>query len=221
MAVVVITGANRGVGLGLTKTYSARGDHVIACVRQTSKELEATGAEVHTGVDLRDRAAIIDFSSSIPADTIDLIVNNAAIFVDRGPVEDTDIEVIEEELRVNVLGPLLLTRDLLNALRDGGKIAFVSSAIGSIEENELGLYYGYRMSKASINMIVKNLSNDLWSRKISTIAIHPGFVRTRLTDFAGEWSIEEAAEGMVKQIDRLTLDTSGTFWHQNGRQIAW
>ncbi|MGI9371544.1 MAG: SDR family NAD(P)-dependent oxidoreductase [Hyphomicrobiales bacterium] len=120
-----------------------------------------------------------------------------------------------------MLGPLQLTRDLLGALKDGGKIAFISSSMGSIEENELGLYYGYRMSKTSINMIVKNLSNDLWAREISTIAVHPGFVRTRLTDFAGEWSVEEAADGVIKQIDRLSMDTSGTFWHQNGRQIAW
>ncbi|MGI9484162.1 MAG: SDR family NAD(P)-dependent oxidoreductase [Hyphomicrobiales bacterium] len=178
MAVVVITGAIRGIGLALAQHYCARGDEVIACVRQISDELVKTGAEIHEGVDLGEGAAISAFCDGMKERAIDVLISNAGIFNDRGPIEEVDVETVRDELNVNVLGPLQLVRDLLPVIHEGGKIAFITSAMGSLEENETGLYHGYRFSKVSINMLAKSLSNELWDRMIATVAVHPGYVKT-------------------------------------------
>jgi NAD(P)-dependent dehydrogenase (short-subunit alcohol dehydrogenase family) len=153
--------------------------------------------------------------------SVDNLIHAAGIFTDRGLVDELDFDAMHEEIEVNVIGPLRLTKGLLPNMKEGAKIAFISSAMGSIEENELGTSYGYRVSKASQNMIVKTLSNDLWSRMIAAVSIHPSYVKTEITGFSGHWEPADSARGIVARIDKLSMDTSGTFWHQNGRQFPW
>jgi NAD(P)-dependent dehydrogenase (short-subunit alcohol dehydrogenase family) len=185
VSLVVITGANNGIGLALTRHYRERDEDVVACVLENSSELKATGAEVHNQVDLRDKRSIDKFCNKMAKRSVDNLIHAAGIFTDRGLVDELDFDAMHEEIEVNVIGPLRLTKGLLPNMKEGAKIAFISSAMGSIEENELGTSYGYRVSKASQNMIVKTLSNDLWSRMIAAVSIHPGYVKTEFTGFSG------------------------------------
>jgi NAD(P)-dependent dehydrogenase (short-subunit alcohol dehydrogenase family) len=221
VSLVVITGANCGIGLALTRQYCERGDEVIACVRSSSTELKSTTAEIHDGIDLCDRDAIQVVCERMTSRPIDILINNAAVCLNRDLVEEQDLDAAGEEFQVNALGPLQLTMGLLPAMKPGAKIIFISSSLGSIEENEFGGSVGYRMSKAAANMFVKTLSNELWSQMICAAAIHPGFVKTRMTKFAGDWEPEDAARGTIARIDKLTMDSSGTFWHQGGRRVEW
>jgi len=221
VSVVVITGANCGIGLALAEQFTKRGDDVIACVRSNSPELKATGAEIYDGIDLCDGEAIQGFCEKIAGRPIDILVNNASTYNDRNLVEDIDVDAVRKEFETNVLGPLQLTKGLLPEIVKGGKIVFISSSLGSIEENETGSSVGYRMSKSATNMLAKTLCNELWERFISTTTIHPGIVPTKMSEFSGIRLPEDAAKGVISRIDKLSLDTSGMFWHQDGRQILW
>ena len=110
---------------------------------------------------------------------------------------------------------------VLPNLVDGAKIAIVTSRMGSIADNTSGGYYGYRMSKAAVNMAGVSLAHDLRSRGVSVAILHPGFVRTGMTDGQGNIDPPQAVQGMLARIDALNLDTTGTFWHQNGETLPW
>ncbi len=220
MATTVITGANKGIGLELTRQLAKRGDRVIAAVRSASPELAATGAEIHEGVDVKDDKAVSDLAEKLSGTQIDLLINNAGILT-RETLEDLDWEAIRTQFEVNTLGPLRVTAALLKNLAQDAKIAIVSSRIGSMTDNSSGGRYGYRISKAAVNMVGVNLANDLRERGVAVIILHPGYVRTGLTGMNGDIDPDQAAAGLIARIDDLTLQNSGSFWHANGERLPW
>jgi NAD(P)-dependent dehydrogenase (short-subunit alcohol dehydrogenase family) len=219
MGTVVITGANRGIGLELARQLSARGEMVIALCRKASEELRKLGVRIFENVDVTNRHALQAVSRELGQTKIDTLINNAGIMLDE-PFPDLDFDAIRKQIEVNTLGPLLVLSTLRDHLGQGSKAIFITSRMGSIGDNQSGGYYGYRMSKAALNMAAVNLSHDLRSAKIAVAVLHPGMVATRMTGNHGI-PVEEAARGLIARIDELTLATSGGFWHANGERLPW
>lgn len=219
MATVLITGCNRGIGLQLCTQYSARGDDVIAVVRTSNPELDALPVRVITGVDVGDGASMSVLKDAIGDQNIDILLNNAGIL--RGDsLERLDYEAMEEQFRINTLGPLRITEALLPNLSSGSKLAIVSSRVGSIEDNTSGGHYGYRASKTAVNQIGMNLKHDLAPRGISVALLHPGLVATEMTGGQGI-TPKESAQGLINRIDDLNSENSGGFWHAEGYSLPW
>lgn len=216
----VITGGNRGIGLELVKLYQERGDQVYVICREGNSELERLGVQVINGVDLTKSESIRTIQKRLSDIHIDLLINNAGIF-ENETLENLNFETIEKQFIVNSIAPLHIADALLPLVRQGGKLAFLTSRMGSISDNTSGAYYGYRMSKAALNAAAKSLAIDLVSREIPVVLLHPGFVKTKMTDYQGDITPKEAAAGLFKQIDRLNLDTTGSFFHSNGEKLPW
>jgi len=219
MATIVITGCNRGIGLQLCTQYSARGDDVIAVVRTSNPELDALPIRVVTGVDVGDAASMTVLKDAIGEQSIDILLNNAGIL--RGDsLDNLDYAAMEEQFRINTLGPLRVTEALLPRLGSGSKVAIISSRVGSIEDNGSGGNYGYRASKTAVNQIGTNLKIDLAPRGIAVALLHPGLVATEMTGGSGI-SPKDSAEGLIKRIDDLNIGNSGGFWHAEGYSLPW
>lgn len=220
MATVLITGASRGIGLELARQYRDRGDTVVAACREATPELEALGVRVVEGVDVTDDSAVARMASALDGEPLDVLVNNAGVLSVES-LDDLDLDRIRRQLEVNSLGPLRVTVALRDRLRPGAKVAIVTSRMGSVDDNTSGGYYGYRMSKAAVNMAGRSLAVDLKGRGVAVAILHPGFVRTDMTGHQGNVDPAESAAGLIARIDELTVDTSGRFWHANGEPLPW
>jgi len=217
---ILITGANRGIGLALTEIYLQRGDKVIAVCRETTDELSKTGATIIENIDVTDAANVKTLQLAMQGKSIDILINNAGIFKNE-TLEAMDFDNVAEQLSINAIAPLRITTALLDNLPAGSKIGLITSRMGSIADNSSGGYYGYRMSKAALNAAGKSLANDLKARDISVAILHPGFVSTRMVGFNGEVTPEHSAQGLVARLDALNIATTGTFWHANGEVLPW
>ena len=217
---VLVTGANRGIGLALTQHFTARGDRVIGVCRKSSDALEATGAQVEAGIDVGDEAAVAALAKRLPDARIDTLVCNAGI-LERDSLADPGFEGVRRQFEVNALGPLRVVHALRDRLADGAKVALITSRMGSVEDNTSGGYYGYRASKAALNAIGKSLAIDLAPRGIAVVLLHPGYVATDMVGGSGDISPEQAAKQLIERIDELGPKTSGTFRHSNGATLPW
>ena len=223
MANVVITGANRGIGLELTKLFAARGDKVTAVCRESSAELDDIADQIVSGIDVTDETAVAGLQTMLAElldGPLDILVNNAGIFLNE-TLDDMDLDSIRRQLEINTLAPLNMVHSLLPLLTEGSKIANITSRMGSVADNTSGAYYGYRASKAALNAVGKSLAMDLKPEGIAVAQLHPGFVQTRMVGFNGDITPAEAAAGLLARIDELTLDNSGGFWHSNGQLLPW
>ncbi|MGC6482227.1 MAG: SDR family oxidoreductase [Synechococcus sp.] len=221
MAVVLVTGANRGIGLEYCHQLQARGDQVIAVCRQVSSELKALGVQIEDGIELTDQASTADLLGRLHGVRLDAVILNAGVLQSVG-LEDLDPESIRRQFEVNALAPLLLARDLVPRMACGSKLVLMTSRMGSIDDNSSGGSYGYRMSKVALNMAGKSLAIDLAPRGIAVAILHPGLVQTRMINFNPNGiAPEHAVRGLLARIDALTLETSGSFWHSNGEVLPW
>ena len=221
MDTVLVTGANRGIGLELVRQHTARGDSVIAAVRSRADVLEAIeGVRIIDGVDVSDGDAILALADRLEGVSIDRLINNAGILT-RETLDALSFERILRQFEVNALGPLRVTAALLPCLGPGAKVGVITSRMGSIADNTSGARYGYRMSKAAVNMAGVSLAHDLKDRGIAVALLHPGFVRTAMTGHQGFIDAPEAAAGLIARLDDLTLETSGGFWHAQGERLPW
>jgi len=216
----VIIGANRGIGLELSRQLADRGWRITAVCRRPSAELQALDVQVIEGVDVTDAASLDRLASALGRDSTDLLINNAGV-LQNVSLDTLDPAAIRRQFEVNALGPLRVTRALLPTLRKHAKLALISSRMGSIADNDSGGSYGYRMSKAALNAAGKSLAHDLAGRGISVAVLHPGYVRTDMTGHRGLIDVDEAASGLLDRIDALSLDNSGTFWHSSGEVLPW
>ncbi len=219
MTTVLITGANRGIGLEFSRQLTERGDEVIALCRAASPELTALGVRVFEGVDVTDRASLEVVSQELGDTPVDILINNAGVLTGE-TLADLDFDRIRTQFEINALGPLLVTSVLSSHLRKGSKIILMTSRMGSIDDNGSGNYYGYRMSKAALNMAGVNLAHDFRSKGIPVGILHPGMVATEMTGRNGV-PVAESAKDLIARIDELQLDTSGVFQHANGEQLPW
>jgi len=221
MSLAIVTGANRGIGLALTRALRTRGSAVLAACRSSSPALEATGAEVVTGVDVASDEGLSALTQAVGDRAIELLIHNAGILIWGDTLGALDVAGIRKQFEVNALGPLRLTDALRGNLRSGSKVALVTSRMGSIEDNSSGGRYGYRMSKAALNMAGKSLAIDLRPSGVAVAILHPGMVKTDMVGGGGQVEPEEAAAGLLARVDALTLETSGGFWHANGERLPW
>lgn len=220
MARILVTGGNRGIGLELVRQFMERGDDVIAMCRSSNADLDATGARIIDGVDVSDDAGVARLAAALEGETIDVLVNNAGI-LRSDSLDSVDFDTMLEQYRVNTIGPLRVTRALLGNLESGAKVGIVTSRVGSIEDNSSGNNYGYRCSKTAANMVGMNLHHDLSPRGIAVMLLHPGYVATDMTSGSGYVTPVESAAGLIKRMDELSLETSGTFWHAEGYELPW
>ena len=220
MKTALITGANRGIGLALCKTYLAQGWKVIGLCRTASPELTASGARVIAGVDVTDAQALAHLVETLEGESIDLLINNAGIFLHEA-LGEIDYHNVQQQFLINAEAPLRVTEVLLGNLSAGAKIAFITSRMGSIADNSSGGYYGYRMSKAALNAAAMSLTRDLKPRGIAVAILHPGYVQTAMVNFGGDISADESAHRLSQRIANLTLENSGSFWHSNGDTLPW
>jgi NAD(P)-dependent dehydrogenase (short-subunit alcohol dehydrogenase family) len=216
----LVTGANRGIGFEFCRRLHERGDAVIAVCRTTSGDLAAVGCRVIEGIDVASPDAGDTLSEALGQTAVDVLVNNAGILT-RDVAEPFDLDSAREQFEVNTLGPLRITSALLPRLQAGAKIGFVSSRAGSIGDGPSGGLFGYRMSKAALNMAGANLAHELAPRGIHVVLLHPGFVRTGMTGGAGSVDAAEAAGGLIARLDELDASQSGRFFHATGEEIPW
>lgn len=220
MANVCITGANRGIGLELARQYRERGDQVVVACRSASDGLRELGVEVVEGVDVADNESVAGLVERLDGRRLDVLVNNAGILSDES-LQDLDFDRMRRQFEVNSLGPLRVTAALRHNLGPGSKVAIITSRMGSIADNTSGGRYGYRMSKAAVNMAGRSLAHDLSDAGVALAILHPGFVRTDMTGHQGLVDPPESASGLIARIDELSLETSGSFWHANGEELPW
>lgn len=221
MAITVVTGANRGIGLALARSLKSRGQVVVAACRTSSKALEQTGAEVVTHVDVSKDEGIARLKEAIGQRRIALLINNAGVLVWGDSFGNLDLQGMRKQFEVNALGPLRCTTALRANLERGSKVALITSRMGSIDDNSSGGAYGYRASKAALNMIGKSLAVDLEPHGVAVALLHPGMVKTDMVGPHGQVEPEVAAEGLLARIDELTLANTGGFWHANGEPLPW
>ena len=220
----VVTGANRGIGLELSRQLSARGDTVIGTARdpESASDLAALGVRVEA-LDVESPKSMAAFSKKLKGTPIDLLVHNAAMGVAGPAVERVTAEDVESHFRVNALGPLLLTQALLPHLRAGARklVVAISSGLGSIGENSTGGWVAYRIAKSALHQVMRTLSAELSKEGLSFVLISPGWVRTRMGGQEAPLAPEESVRGVLKVIDRLTPKDTGKFFSERGREIPW
>ncbi|MEO1576061.1 MAG: SDR family oxidoreductase [Pseudomonadota bacterium] len=220
---VVISGANRGIGLALCRDYLNQGAKVIALCRSPSDALAASGAKVIDGVDVCDPAGLSTLAERLDVPAIDVLINNAGVLFEDS-LEHMDAQAIEHmrtQFEVNTLGPLHLTLALRPLLKKGSKAAIITSVMGSMTDNTSGGYYGYRASKAAVNMVGRSLAVDLRDDGIIVGLVHPGYVRTDMTGGNGHIEPQESARGIARVIADLTAERSGEFRHSSGDELPW
>ncbi|SET58312.1 short chain dehydrogenase [Marinobacter segnicrescens] len=218
--VVVITGANRGIGLELARHYAQEGCEVIGVCRQSSDDLVDVAAQVIDGVDVTTDAGIEKLKAGLAGKSIRLLINNAGLLQDE-QLGSIDFDSIRTQMEINAYAPLRVAQALVPQIPEGGKIANITSRMGSIADNDSGGRYGYRASKAALNAFGKSLAMDLKPKGIAVAQLHPGYVKTRMVNFGGLISPEESARGLAERIARLDLENTGSFWHSNGEELPW
>jgi NAD(P)-dependent dehydrogenase (short-subunit alcohol dehydrogenase family) len=226
----LVTGANRGIGLEFVRQLAARGDTVDAVARkpQESSLLQELGqrfptlVRLHTA-DVASDANVRALASAFENVGVDVLINNAGVMGRMGPLSDVDLEDVMKTFQVNAVGPLRLARALLPALRRGKarRIVHITSKLASIDDNKSGGMYGYRMSKAALNMASRTLAAELRSEEVVSTVVHPGWVKTDMGGPGALLSAEESVKGMLQVIDGLTLEHSGRFFGHTGEEVPW
>jgi len=216
---VLVTGANRGIGLELCRQLTLRGDEVVAVCRKASDPLRSLSLRIIDGVDVNDSDSVNTLSATLAGMKLDWLINNAGILSVES-LDSLDFDAMERQFKVNSLGPLRVTAALLPNLGTGSKVGIITSRMGSVEDNTSGGYYGYRMSKAAVNMAGMSLARDLKEQNIAVALLHPGMVATDMTGGRGV-TPEHSASGLIQRMDTLDLERSGVFWHAEGEQLPW
>jgi NAD(P)-dependent dehydrogenase (short-subunit alcohol dehydrogenase family) len=206
--------------LELCRQLHERGDAVIAACRRSNPGLDGLGVRVIDGVDVTDDASVAGLRNALDGEKIDVLVNNAGI-LRADTLDSVSYDDMIDQYQVNTIGPLRVTRALLDNLADGARVAIVTSRVGSIADNGSGNNYGYRCSKTAANMVGMNLHHDLSPRGIAVGLLHPGYVATDMTGGAGIATATESARGLVQRLDELNLGNSGHFWHAEGYELPW
>lgn len=226
MPTLLITGANRGIGLELTRRYAADGWRIIATCRdpKDATALKAIRGDVTIeALDVTDYKAVDALAKKYDGQAIDLLLNNAGIYGNRdGALQVSDFDVYLKVLQVNSVAPMKLALAFLPHLKAGkaAKIATISSRMGSIGSGGGGSYV-YRASKAAINAAMHNLALDLKSSGISVIVLHPGWVKTDMGGTGADIDVQTSASGLQKVINSVAIRDTGKFFNYDGGEIPW
>lgn len=226
MATFLIIGADRGIGLAICRQLAARGETVVAACLGRGEACDGPGIEVIPEIDVTSGAAVARMAGALAArdGRIDRLVHVAGV-LGLDALGSLDFDDVRRQIEINAIGPLRAVEAALPHLAADARVGIVTSRVGSLADNGTGQMYAYRVSKAGANMVALNLHHDLSKRGIAVAALHPGMVATDLTkDIPGDFDYiapEEAAEGLIRRMDALTLETSGRFWHANGEELPW
>ncbi len=229
---IVLTGANRGLGLELARAFAERGDTVVAGCRTPSAatELQAVTQHVHA-VDMGDEASIAAFAGAVGDRPVDVLINNAGIDARNLGAADGERDVLLQpydhfigQLTVNTWGPLALVRCLLPNLcaAANGRVVNVSSQVGSMEVGAtMGRDLGYSVSKAALNMVTVKLAMRLRGEGVTAIALHPGYLKTDMGGANAAMEPGEAAAAIAALVDALSIDDTGSFKRWDGTTHPW
>lgn len=226
---VVLTGANRGIGLALAKALLQRGATVHAGVRQPQQAealhalaKDSPGTLTVHALDVTDEMSVVAFVDALPQGEVDLLINNAGVNLDHGTdVTNVPSEVLMKSFDCNTVGPLRLIQRLLPSLHKSArpKVANISSIMGSIADNGQGGVVAYRASKTALNMVTKCLA--LADERTVYLTMHPGWVQTRMGGERAPVEPDASAEGLLKQIAAAGPRDSGTFLRFDGKVAPW
>lgn len=230
MTTILITGANRGIGLALTSGFLRQGEQVIATAREPEQaaELQALAAEYPSALfieqmDVADQASVEGVAASVGAktDRLDVLINNAGVFPEDGDerLEELSLEQLETAFAVNVVGAARVSQFFLPHLRksDRGRIVNMSSGAGSITDKTDSRHYCYSVSKAALNQFSRALAAELKPENIIVVPITPGWVKTDMGGERAELTPEASAASLVKTINKLTMKQAGLFLDRHGR----
>ncbi len=220
---IVITGANRGIGLALARRYSARGDEVHGTAREPdrAKELAALPGVVVHRLDVRSDASVAAFAKELGGAGVDVVVNNAGVGHWEG-LSDFDPKVALELFDTNAVGAVRVTRALLSMLKKAeGKVFLVSSGMASIADNQMGGAFAYRMSKAALNMAGRTLAIELTKDRVACIVVEPGWVKTDMGGKGASISPDESASQLGEIIDTRGMESTGKFFRRDGTEFPW
>ncbi|KAJ1513648.1 hypothetical protein HMI56_002029 [Coelomomyces lativittatus] len=219
---VLITGANRGIGLALAKQFKSKGHNVIGTSRNVTGDAIGELRKVATAIvplDLNDEYSIESLLNHLTAfRQIDILVNNSGVY-ERDTLESVNMDTMHSSFQINTVGPLLVSKTLLPKLASNSKLIQMTSRMGSIADNSSGGSYSYRASKAALNMVNKSLALDLPNH--ICVALHPGYIQTRMTGGHGEMSPDLCAEKLVNLILGFDSTCSGKFFHRDGQELEW
>ena len=226
MPTVLITGANRGIGLEFARQYAEAGYRVHAACR-TPESADALGSlgkgvKLHA-LDVTDHGRIEALADGLEGEAIDIVINNAGIYGDQQELGKIDYAAWEEVMRVNTLAPLKMAECFLPHLEAGKMkmIASLTSRMGSIAENDAGGVYIYRSSKAALNAAARSLALDLAPRGITVIVFHPGWVKTDMGGAGALIDAETSVGGMRAVIAGAGPKDSGRFFNYDGTEVPW
>jgi NAD(P)-dependent dehydrogenase (short-subunit alcohol dehydrogenase family) len=229
-ATILITGANRGIGLTLTEQFAADDWQVLACCRNPADagqlQLLAEGnptIEIHA-LDVTDYKQMATLADQLGNRAIDILLSNAGIYGSKGVgFGEVDAKEWRQVLEVNTIAPFMLVQTFVEQVAASQQklVAVISSKVGSIADNSSGGSYVYRSSKTAVNQVVKSLSIDLSSRDISVISLHPGWVQTDMGGPNAEISPDESVSGLKSILQSADLSQSGQFIEFNGNSIPW
>jgi NAD(P)-dependent dehydrogenase (short-subunit alcohol dehydrogenase family) len=228
MHTVLITGANRGIGLEFTKQYAADGWQVLACCRhpQSALDLQALAQANHNikiyGLDVTDFAQIDALALQLRHESIDLLINNAGVYPSSS-FGDVDYDAFAQGFKINSMAPLKMTEAFVQHITRSQlkQIATLSSKMGSIDDNGSGESYSYRASKCAVNMVMKSLSIDLKPYGISVVTLHPGWVQTDMGGSNAMINTQTSVTGLRKVITDTHLSNTGRFVAYDGKPISW
>jgi NAD(P)-dependent dehydrogenase (short-subunit alcohol dehydrogenase family) len=230
MQTILITGANRGIGLALTRSFLQAGDNVIATCRDPAQAtqlqaLTSSGQLTVLPLDVSSSTSLSAFAQQLQGQTIDVLVNNAGVM--GGPhqgLHDMDYEAWQHTFQVNTLAPLHLTSLLLPNLQRStrARVVTVSSQMGAFNLNmgSTGLY-AYRSSKSAVSKVMQVLAQELQPQNIIVCPVHPGWVKTDMGGANAQIEPDVSAAGLHKLINGLTLEQSGRFWTWEGKEHVW
>ena len=226
MPTVLITGANRGIGLEFARQYAAESWRVHAACRDPGKavELKAIAGDVSLHMlDVTDEAQIDALAKTLAGEPIDILINNAGVRGLGDSFGTTEVAGWMDTLRVNAIAPVRVSERLVANLERGQRklIVNITSRLGSIAENSSGESYAYRTSKTALNMAAKCMSIDLKDRGITVVIFHPGWVQTDMGGNSAPIRVIDSVAGMRAKIAKLTTADSGHFFNYTGQPIPW
>ncbi len=224
---IVITGANRGIGLGLVRCFAAAGHHVVAACRQPDKA-EALrlvpGAVELMQLDVAAATSSAAFARQIGTRTIDVLINNAGVMGgNKQGFANMDYDAWLRTFEINTLGPFRLTSLLLPNLKQSkhARVVTISSQMGAFGLDMGFGTYAYRSSKSAVSKVMQVLALELKADNIIVCPVHPGWVQTDMGGANAQIPVEQSAGGLFKLISTLTLAQSGRFWTWDGREHIW
>lgn len=227
---VLIIGGNRGLGLEWTRRWLDRGATVYTTARQPEEANELKRLQKQHSdklhlhqVDVASDESVDNLAKTLQDVSIDILIQNAGIS-GRAGISNLNSDDVLHTINVNSVGALRVVQAFLPNLKqsDGrAKIVLTTSLMGSIDDNRSGGSYAYRMSKTALNMAGKSMAVDLADDDIDVLIVHPGWVQTDMGGSAARITVDESVSGMMKLVDKLSPEMSGTFWHSNGNQLEW